>query len=369
MPEKAPEALVSEDEADEQKKRLALERYIPMMSRGFNSLLAAVTFFLILRLWGIDWPFGREITSAGLGILITLLLGYVTWEFAKSVIDRKIREEMPDDEAETDEGGSGGSRSGTLLLLFRKFILSALVVVAVMIILSAIGVNIGPLIAGAGVLGLAIGFGAQTLVRDIISGLFFLIDDAFRIGDYVDTGKVRGTVEHISLRSLRLRHHRGMIHTIPFGELGQVTNFSRDYIIEKLSFRVRYDTDIDAVRKIIKKINKEISRNAELGPSLLDKIKSQGVRALEDSAMIMRVKFKSVPGEQFVIRREVYRLMQEKFREAGIEFANRNVTVYLPPDQTPDNTRLSEAGAAAGVTVQAEAEQALKQKKEARPAR
>jgi small-conductance mechanosensitive channel len=140
-----------------------------------------------------------------------------------------------------------------------------------------------------------------------------------------------------------------------------VTNNSRDYIISKLDFRVRYDTDVDKVRKIIKKINQQITTDEVMGPVLMDKVKSQGVRELDDSAMIMRVKFKTIPGEQFVIRREVFRMMQEAFKENGIEFAHRNVTVYMPPqdDETsPPDKKVIEAGAAAAVaTAQAEAEQ------------
>ena len=188
------------------------------------------------------------------------------------------------------------------------------------------------MIAGAGIVGLAIGFGAQTLVKDIISGVFFLIDDAFRVGDYVETAGQRGTVEQISIRSMRLRHHRGPVHTIPFGDMATVTNYSRDYHIMKLNIRVRYDTDVDKVRKIIKKINKAIQKDEHLGAGLLGKIKSQGVREMDDSAMIMRIKFKTIPGQQFLVRREVYKRVQEAFREAGIEFAHRNVTVYLPPE-------------------------------------
>lgn len=314
---------------------LAIGRYIPLIRKVFHVLLVALFLFLMLRLWGIDWPFGREVTRSLFSILLILLLGYVTWEFAKAWIDRKIKEEMPAGQDEMDdEGGAGGSRSVTLLLLLRKFILMVLIVFVGLTILSSLGVNIGPLIAGAGIFGLAIGFGAQTLVKDIISGIFFLIDDAFRIGDYVESGSMKGTVEQISLRSMRLRHPRGMINTIPFGDLSSVTNFSRDYIITKLNFQVRYDTDVDKVRKIIKKIDEEIRKNPEIGKSLLGKIKSQGVKSLDDSAMVMRVKFKSIPGEQFIIQREVYRLLQEKFRKAGIEFAHRNVTVYFPPEMT-----------------------------------
>jgi small-conductance mechanosensitive channel len=241
---------------------------------------------------------------------------------------------MPEDEDdEQEEGGAGGSRIATLLLLLRKFMLVVIIVMAALIVLSALGVNIGPLIAGAGVFGLAIGFGAQTLVRDIISGVFFLMDDAFRVGDYLEVSGTKGTVEHISLRSLRLRHPRGMVNFIPFGDLKMVTNLSRDYVIMKLDFRVRYDADVEKIRKIIKKkVYKKIMKDPELGPKLLDKIKSQGVREMDDSAMIMRVKYKTKPGDQFAIRKEVYHLMQEAFREEGIEFAHRNVTVYMPPE-------------------------------------
>jgi small-conductance mechanosensitive channel len=294
----------------------------------------ALLFFLILRLWGIDLPVGRIFTSTALNIMGLLLLGIVVWHFIKARIDRKIREEMPDDDQEMEEGGRGGSRIGTLLVLLRKFILSVLFVMVSLIILSSLGLDIGPLIAGAGVIGLAIGFGSQTLVRDILSGVFFLIDDAFRVGDYIEAGGIKGMVEHISLRSVKLRHPRGMVFTIPFGDMGAVQNFSRDYIITKLDVRVRYDVDVDRISKIVKKINEELQKDEEIGPVLLSKIKSQGVREMDDSAMILRVKFKTPPGEQFVVRREVYKRIQESFREEGIEFAHRNVTVYLPPEVT-----------------------------------
>jgi small-conductance mechanosensitive channel len=174
-------------------------------------------------------------------------------------------------------------------------------------------------------------------------------------------GGTKGSVEHISLRSLRLRNPKGPVHTIPFGSMGTVTNNSRDYIITKLDFRVRYDTDVDKVRKIIKRINNEIQKNPEMGPILLDKIKSQGVRELDDSAMIMRVKFKTIPGEQFVIRREVFRMIQEMFAQHGIEFAHRNVTVYLPPgeEKNAGAEKVTQAGAAAAAMAEAEAEQKI----------
>jgi small-conductance mechanosensitive channel len=345
--------------------KMNITHYVPLIRRFFRIFLIAFLFFGSLRLWGIDIQFGRVFTRSALSIVLILLLSFIAWQLIKARIDQKLKEEIPDDDEEAEEGGAGGSRMGTLLVLLRKFVLAVMFVMVTLIILASLGVNIGPLIAGAGVIGLAIGFGAQTLVKDIIAGVFFLIDDAFRVGDFIEVGGTKGSVEHISLRSIRLRNPRGPVHTIPFGSMGTVTNNSRDYIISKLDFRVRYDTDVDNVRKIIKKINKKIMKDPEMGPVMLDKLKSQGVRELDDSAMIMRVKFKTIPGEQFVIRREVFRMMQEEFRKNGIEFAHRNVTVYLPPggDSAEPDKKALEAGAAAAAAVQAEEEQAAAKSK------
>ena len=373
--------LSSEDkpetaEATEESKRTNVKHFAPLIIKIFRFVLIALLFFIILGLWGIDLSFGLFFAAYALKIIMVVIVGFVVWEFAKSRIDRKLKEEMPDTDEDMEEGGAGGSRIGTLLMLLRKFILAIMVVMITLIVLSNLGVNIGPLIAGAGVIGLAIGFGAQTLVKDIISGIFFLIDDAFRVGDFIETAGTKGMVEHISLRSLRLRHPRGPVHTIPFGGMGTLTNNSRDYIISKLDFRVRYDTDVDKVRKLFKKINNKVMKDEEMGPVMLGKIKSQGVREMDDSAMIMRVKFKTIPGEQFVVRREVFRLMQESFRENGIEFAHRNVTVYLPPEEKAagaaegaenensegqTNAKLAEAAAAAAAAaIQAEEDAKLK---------
>jgi small-conductance mechanosensitive channel len=313
-------------------RRGNLKYYAPVIRRLFRGVLAAFLLFVTLRLWGIDLAIGRLFTSHVLSIVVALLLGFIVWEVTKARIDAKLREELPEEGEQMDEGGEGGSRRGTLLVLLRKFILTVVFITVGLIILSSIGVNIGPLIAGAGVIGIAIGFGAQTLVRDIISGIFYLLDDAFRVGDYVESAGAKGTVEQISLRSLKLRHPRGMVYTIPYGRMGAITNHSRDYNITKLDIRLRFDTDLDKVKKIIKRLNKEIMKEEEFKSVLLDDIRSQGVRELDDSAMILRVKFKTLPGKQFVLRREVYQRLQQAFREKGIEFAHRDVTVYLPPE-------------------------------------
>jgi small-conductance mechanosensitive channel len=369
-----PGATGSDDGSSEQKASL-LKRNLSLLRNLMGILITCALFFWVMDLWGLDLPLGRSVFHSALSIFTTLLLAYVIWEICRTIIDRKLEEDRAEagqDMEDMEEGGEG-SRKGTLLTLLRKVILAMIGVIVVLIILNAVGINIGPLLAGAGILGLAVGFGSQTLVRDILSGVFFLMDDAFRVGDYIETAGTKGMVEYISLRSLRLRHPRGMVYTIPFGDMGSVQNFSRDYIITKLDVRVRYDADIEKIRKIIKKISKELQKDEETGQLLLSKIKSQGVREMDDSAMIVRVKFKTKPGDQFVVRREVYRRIQERFRAQGIDFAHRNVTVYLPPEVTGAedgqqeglasnralDKKIREAGAAAAITA-SQAEEAEK---------
>lgn len=277
----------------------------------------------------------------GIDITVILFLGYVIYHVARIWIDSKIDEERGDlPEAELgDEGGAGGaSRLATLLPLFRGGILAIVIVSIVLIVLMELGVNVSPLFAGAGVVGLAVGFGSQTLVRDIFSGAFFLVDDAFRKGEYIDIGDVKGTVEKISVRSFQLRHHLGALHTIPFGEIKVLTNYSRDWVMMKLPLRVTYDTDVEKVRKMIKKLGKELLSDPVIGDNFIQPLKSQGVIEMQDSAMIIRVKFMTKPGDQWLVRKKVYQEIRELFAREGIKFAHREVTVRLAPDQEGEVT-------------------------------
>jgi moderate conductance mechanosensitive channel len=322
-------------------------QYRAVLVRNLRLVLIVIAAVVLARVWGIDMQsmaargVGETIAGALLEIIITLVLASAAWGIVKTAIANAVPE-RDTGEAEGEIGGKGRSRAETLLPLVGKFILVAIVVVTVLVVLSSLGVAIGPLIAGAGVIGIAIGFGAQTLVRDILSGIFFLVDDAFRTGEYIDTGGVRGMVEHISIRSLRLRHHRGPVHTIPFGEIHHLTNFSRDWAIEKLELRVPYDTDLEKVRKIIKSVGQELIDHPEHGPNFIQPLKSQGVNRMDDSAFIVRVKFMAKPGQQFVLRREIFRRIQQAFTDKGIHFAPRRVIVETAP---------SEAGTAAGAAA------------------
>jgi small-conductance mechanosensitive channel len=180
-------------------------------------------------------------------------------------------------------------------------------------------------------IGVAIGFGAQTLVKDIISGMFYLLDDAFRIGEYIQSGSYKGTVESFSLRSIKLRHHRGPLYTVPFGSLGAVQNMSRDWVIDKLTVSVTYDTDLAAVKKIIKRVGAELAADAEFAPQIIETLKMQGVEEFGEFAVQIRMKMMTKPGEQFVIRRRAYALIKSAFENNGIKFAFPTVHVAGGP--------------------------------------
>jgi len=276
-----------------------------------------------------------------LDIMVIIFIGYIVYHAFRIWIDSKIQEEVGDEvvgELGDEGGGTSASRLATLLPLFRNFMLIVVVVTIMLIVLMEIGINVGPLFAGAGIVGVAVGFGSQALVRDIFAGAFFLFDDAFRKGEYLDVGGVKGTVEKISVRSFQLRHHLGALHTIPFGELQVMTNYSRDWVMMKLKLRVTYDTDVEKVRKLIKKLGQDLLDDPVIGSDFLQPLKSQGVIEMQDSAMILRVKFMTKPGDQWVIRKRVYEEIRILFEREGIKFAHREVTVRLADGKVEDLT-------------------------------
>jgi len=306
--------------------------------RALQLLFACSCLFGLSIIWGMDITSFSNPGSAEYFLATTIeltsipVLGYVLWLSIDTLIAYKLASEEPDEEEqqEDSEGGSGLSRTATVLPILRITASFIIIVFSIFAILSSLGVNTTPLLAGASVIGLAIGFGAQTLVKDIVSGLFFLVDDAFRMGEYVEIGGIKGTVERIALRSLRLRHHLGAQHTIPYGEVATLTNYSRDWVIMKLRFRVPHDTDVDKIRKLFKKLGQEMLNHPTLGKDFLAPFKSQGVLEVDEIGMLIRGKFTCKPGGQFMIRKEIYVRVQQIFAQNNIEFARPRVEVQIP---------------------------------------
>lgn len=226
-----------------------------------------------------------------------------------------------------DTQHTAGSRLSTVLPVVRNLVLSAVVAIAVLVTLSSLDVNVSPLIAGFGVLGLALSFGSQTLVKDVVSGIFFLAEDAFRIGEYIDTGKLKGTVEQITLRSVRLRHQNGPIHTVPFGQIAAVTNFSRDWGTVKFELRFDRDTELDTIRRTAKKVGLAMLEDPEFGHEFLIPLKMQGIQEVTENSMVIRFKFTSRPGNPSIIKREGIRRLLSAFKAAGLNLASNAVVV------------------------------------------
>jgi len=340
----------------------------------FRILLIGSLTTWIFSLWGYNIPFAKTAVRAIFESLVTLAIALLFWRFVSTYIQKKIEEATPEVE-ETEEdvddefgGAAPRGRSHTLLPMVRKVVATFLIVMVLMIVISSLGVNIGPLLAGAGVIGLAVGFGAQKLVSDVLSGFFFLLDDAFRVGEYIQAGSIRGTVESITLRNVMLRHHLGMLQVVPHSDLGAITNYMRGGIVIKFPLEFPYDTNIDQVRKIIKKVGQSMLEDEEIGEDFIQPLKSQGVNAIANSVMIIRVKFTAKPGKQFVIKREAFRRITEALSAKGIHYAHRKVLVDFPTDEQNADIPADEvkkalmAGAAATIAEEASQQQQLDDK-------
>ena len=221
------------------------------LERGLRAAIIILAALFLAYVWDIDLiqltardTFATRLIRGGLSAIVIVLVADFLWRLARALIDRKLTSASPAENLEVEEARRR-ARLRTLLPILRNVLMVVVMTVAAMMVLSALGVEIGPLIAGAGVVGVAVGFGAQTVVKDVISGVFYLLDDAFRIGEYIQSGSYKGTVESFSLRSVKLRHHRGPLFTVPFGELGAVQNMSRDWVIDKMMIGITYDSNLD----------------------------------------------------------------------------------------------------------------------------
>lgn len=323
--------------------------------------LPAIAVSMLAAGWRVDLlPMAEETWTARavhalVEVAVILFVAYALWQAIRIAIDRQIdtedaayAAEHGADAMEAEQGGAGLSRARTLLPLAKRAVLIALGTLVLLVALSALGVDTGPLLAGAGVVGLAIGFGSQTLVRDIVTGFFFLMEDAFRIGEYLDVGSVKGTVEEISIRSMKLRHHRGALNTVPFGAVDVIQNFSRDWAIMKLRVRVPFETDLNKVRKLLKKVGQEMMQEEAIAGDFLQPFKAQGAVEVDDYGFVISTKFMCKPGKQFVIRRFAFQAMQDAFEAENIPFAKPQVRVVVETADDAEERPGDALGAAAG---------------------
>jgi small-conductance mechanosensitive channel len=308
------------------------------MHRILQVLVPLMALLALVWIWldAIELPETQETRAlhSTMAALATLLIAYVAWVLCQLAIDRNLQgvgagPKLPgtDDDSES----APGSRLQTMLPLLRAAFGILVAVIAALIVLSRLGIDTAPLIAGAGVFGLAISFGSQSLVRDIISGLFYMWDDAFRVGEYIDTGRLKGTVEKLGIRSLKLRHHNGPLHTIPYGQLGAVTNLSRDFATIKFNLKLEPGTDIELVRRTVKQIGLAMQQDPEIAAEVMLPLKLQGIAEITENAVVARFKFTARPVKPSWVQREYLKRMYLAFAEKGITFASGALTLQTAP--------------------------------------
>jgi small-conductance mechanosensitive channel len=263
---------------------------------------------------------------------------YALWRFIRYRMDSYIAANpLPSADTAGDaeeDGKTSASRLRTLMPLLRGISGIVIAIIGTLVVLSELGVNITPLIAGASVLGLAVSFGSQSLVRDVVSGIFFLAEDSFRIGEYLDCSKVKGTVEGFSVRSLRLRHQNGQLHIVPFGQVGHITNFSRDWTVVKFTLAFAQGTDVELLRKTVKKMGLDMMAEPAFKSVLMQPLKMQGVVDIKDSSVIIRFKYMARPTNPGIVQRVAVRRMYDTFPALGIQFAQA-ATFQMPMAYAP----------------------------------
>jgi moderate conductance mechanosensitive channel len=312
-----------------------VNRYLPLLEKIGRVLLVLFASLGVLQAWGVDvlsWAAserGRSVVGSLTTIVIIVVIAFAAWEVVSALIERYLAGR------EADGGAVARSqRVRTLLPLLRNVFMVALTVMAVLTVLSELGIDIGPLLAGAGVVGLAVGFGAQTLVKDIITGLFILLEDSISVGDVVDVAGHSGVVEILTIRTIRLRDIRGTVHTVPFSEVSTVKNLTKDFSYALMEIGVAYRENVDDVIEVIVDVGKNIRSDAAHADNILEDIQVQGLDRFDDSAVVIRARIKTKPLQQWSVRRAFNKALKRRFDELGIEMPFPHQTIYFGEDKS-----------------------------------
>ena len=277
-------------------------------------------------------------------IIIIVILAVLVWEIFSSGIERYLSRGE-------EEGAPIGSRARKLLPLLRNALMIALTILVILSSLSELGMDIGPLLAGAGILGLAVGFGAQALVKDIITGFFILMEDQIAVGDVVRIGSHGGLVESLTIRTLRLRDLGGNVHIIPFSEVTTVENMTKEFSRYVFDVGVGYCEDTDEVVEVLREIGAEMQQDDTFKDLIIEPLEILGVDQLADSAVIIKARFTTLPIKQWQVGREFNRRMKKRFDELSIEIPFPHQTVYFGEDKSglapPARIRMQPDGSAA----------------------
>ncbi len=285
----------------------------------------------------------QALTTVALHVILILALALVATLVIKKLL-RKMKTHLLEKsvfaDGLTDEESK---RAETLTRLIRKAVLIGLWIIVALIILKELGIEIAPILAGAGILGLAVGFGAQNLVRDVISGFFFILEDQVRVGDVAVVNGTGGLVEQINFRTIVLRDLEGVVHVFPNGTVSTLSNRTKTWSGYVFDLGVAYKEDTDTVIKIIAQVGEEMMRDPTFGPLMLDAPEIFGVDRFDDSAVVIKGRLKTKPIQQWVVGREFLRRIKYAFDEAGIEIPFPHQTVYFGDASKPFELKILEA--------------------------
>jgi moderate conductance mechanosensitive channel len=278
-----------------------------------------------------DWS---TLLSGALQVLFSLFLAWLAFHALRLLL-RRIEKSLIQTEA-VSPATVHEQRVKTLLGLVRSIGIAVIVLIAGFMLLAAVGIDIRPLLAGAGVAGLAISFGAQSLVRDIIAGLFILFENQFGVGDVIRVGDTGGVVEKMTLRIVVLRDVHGVVHIIPNGELSKVSNMTRTFSRAVFEIGVAYKEDADRVMAVMREVGKELEADPEWGPLLTEEIKVPGIESFGDSSVNIRIMATTIPLKQWDVARELRRRLKRRFDDEGIEIPYPHRTFYWGKGQVPE---------------------------------
>jgi small conductance mechanosensitive channel len=271
----------------------------------------------------LDWSRWSAPALSGLRIVLIIVGAWIAIAVLQRLV-RGVRMRI----ASQLGGVDTARRAETLGRVVRYLVALVIGAVAVMLVLSEVGVSLAPILGAAGVVGVAVGFGAQSLVKDYFTGFFILFEDQIRTGDVVKIADISGLVEDITLRHVRLRDYDGNVHFVPNGLITTVTNMSRLYAQAVIDVGVAYRENVDEVMELMRRVGAEMRADHRLRDAILDDLEMAGVERLDDSAVVLRCRFKVAPLEQWNVRREYFRRIKAAFDEAGVEIPYPHLTLY-----------------------------------------
>jgi small-conductance mechanosensitive channel len=314
-----------------------INAYVPAALKWVRLLIFVVVALVVLDAWQVfsvaEWlrsETGSLMVATLVRVSIVVAFAALIWTVVASIIEHRLSLE------DGDQGGAPSARERTLLALFRNATLILIVTMTALIVLSQIGIDIGPLIAGAGVVGLAIGFGAQKLVQDVINGIFIQLENGMNQNDVVEVGGVFGTVEKITIRSVGIRTLDGGYHMIPFSSVDKVSNHMRDFSYHLGEYTVGYRESVDDVIYHLERAYEELMTDPVLAPEVLEDMVVAGVTSLNERGFTVRIMIKTKPGMQWAVQRGYNRLVKKHFNAAGIELPYPHTVVYFGQDKNGD---------------------------------